>query len=1041
MMRFYVKLAHESSSPQPPLPAPPRQAAVARYGAAAAGVVAATMLAVWIGPRAGGLPAIALFAIPILWTTWTHGSGPGVFAAAASVVAARFVASRQSDAGPAAIAVIAAFWTMIVILATAARRGRRVEEQHAYLAAVVASSDDAIVTKDLNGVIRSWNAGAERLFGYTAAEAVGRAITMLMTPDRYPEETDILARIARGEHVEHFETVGRAKDGRRLDISVTLSPVRGPSGSIIGASKIARDIGERRRAEEARARLAAIVESSDDAIISKDLNGIIQSANGGAERVFGYSAAELVGRPVTVLIPEERQAEETDILGRLRRGERVEHFETVRVRRDGRRIDVSLTVSPVRDSSGAIIGASKIARDITDNKRAAEALATHREWLRVTLSSIGDAVIAADPTGQITFLNPVAEGLTGWSSQEAVGQPLSLVFRIINEKTREPAENVADKVIRSGHVVGLANHTVLIARDGTEIPIADSAAPILAENGSIQGVVLVFHDVTEARRAEEALAEQKEWLETTLESIGDAVIATDPRGNVVFMNPIAEHLTGRRAAEALGLPCDDVFRIANESTRLPAVNPVSRVLAEGAVVGLANHTVLISADGTERPIDDSGAPIRNRDGRIVGVVLVFRDVSERRRVAIERERLLDMERAARAAAEHANRVKDDFVAMVSHELRTPLNAILGWTHILAGRPDDAASVRRGLQVIERNTQIQVQLISDLLDISRIVSGKLRLDIENLDLRRVVNDAVQSLQPVAEAKRLTLLNEVAADAIDVTGDPARLQQCVWNLLSNAIKFTPAGGRIVVAVRRASSHAELSVTDSGVGIQPEILPYIFDRFQQGEAATTRRFGGLGLGLTIVKQIVELHGGNIRAESAGEGKGARFTVSLPMNGATARPNLRSHIGPSGAGDGADSTRLDRLRVLLVEDDNDTREVVEMTLRERGAEVVCAGSVDEALTIFRAGPPDVLVSDIGLPGADGYDLIRQVRQMAPARGGSIPAIALTAFVRSSDRTRALLAGFQMHVGKPIEPAELVMSIAALTRLAGGRPPESLPT
>jgi PAS domain S-box-containing protein len=520
----------------------------------ALGLTALAVLA--LNKIVGGAATPALFAIPVVWAAWTFGLGPGLAAAAGSCVLAWWLSWDAMALDPATLGVVAAVCLVLAVLAATARRGRRAEEEHAYLAAVVGSTDDAIVTKDLNGVIRSWNAGAERLFGYTASEIIGRPITTLMTPDRYPEETDILARISRGERVEHFETVRRAKDGRAVNISVTISPVRGPSGAIIGASKIARDIRERQRADEARARLAAIVESSDDGIISKNLDGVIQSVNAGAQRIFGYRADELVGQPVTILIPQERQSEETEILARLRRGERIDHFETVRLAKGGRLVDVSLTISPIRDAHGRIIGASKVARDITESKRAAKALATYQEWLRVTLSSIGDAVIASDAAGNVTFMNAVAERLTGWTTAEAIGQPLATVFQIVDEKTRQPAENVAEKVIRSGHTMGLANHTLLVGRDGTETPIADSAAPIQTDDGAILGVVLVFHDVTEARRAEAALAEQREWLETTLQSIGDAVIATDARGNVVFMNPVAEHLTGWRMADAQGRACD-----------------------------------------------------------------------------------------------------------------------------------------------------------------------------------------------------------------------------------------------------------------------------------------------------------------------------------------------------------------------------------------------------------------------------------------------------------------------------------------------------
>jgi len=783
--------------------------------------------------------------------------------------------------------------------------------------------------------------------------------------------------------------------------------------------------------------LAAIVESSDDAIIAKNLNGIIQACNAAAERLFGYQPGELIGRSVRVLIPPDRQREEDDILARIRQGHRIDHFETVRKTKDGRPIDISLTVSPVRDASGAIIGVSKTARDITERKHAAAALAAQQEWFRVTLGSIGDGIIASDPDGHVTYMNGVAETLTGWTNDAAKGTPLVDVFHIVNETTRQPVANPAGLVIRSGHVVGLANHTVLISRDGTERPITDSAAPIRDDHGRILGVVLVFRDFTEQRRAEEAIAEQREWLETTLESIGDAVIATDVRGRVVFMNPVAENLTGWRIDSARDRPCTEVFNIVHETTRRLVENPVTRVLQDGVIVGLANHTILIAADGSERPIDDSGAPIRNRDGRVVGVVLVFRDVSERRRLetereaaAGERERLLVAERTARAEAERANRLKDDFVAMVSHELRTPLNAILGWTDMMLRKQNDQATVARGLDIVARNTRLQTQLISDLLDISRIVSGKLRLDLQGVELASVIDAAVETVQHAADQKGVVIDRRLDTSIGPMAGDPARLQQIVWNLLSNALKFTPKGGRVRIVLRRTGSQAEIIVEDNGAGIRPDFLPYVFDRFQTADASRTRRFGGLGLGLSIVRSLVEFHGGTVKAASAGEGSGATFTIVLPM---AAPPELRAEAFAARDANIEDIS-LANIRVLVVEDEPDAAEFVTNLLALHGADVVTAASAREALEAVVHARPDILISDIGLPEMDGYQLMEQIRKMNVTDGGGIPAVALTAFARSEDRTRALRAGYQTHLAKPVESTELVATVASFAELVNAR-------
>jgi PAS domain S-box-containing protein len=791
-----------------------------------------------------------------------------------------------------------------------------------------------------------------------------------------------------------------------------------------------RDITDRKRGEHAQAYLAAIIDSADDAIISKDLNGVIQWCNASAERVFGFTAAELVGKPVRILIPPDRQAEEDDILAKLARGERIEHFETVRLRKNGQPINVSLTVSPVRDANGVVIGASKVVRDITVQKRAAAELAAQQAWFRVTLGSIGDAVIASDPQGRVTFINGTASELTGWSEAEAVGRPLDEVFHILDEKTRQPVVNPASLVMNLGHVVGLANHTVLIGKDGRERPIADSAAPIRDADDRMLGVVLVFRDVSEDRRVEETLAEQREWLETTLKSIGDAVIATDVHGRIVFMNPVAEYLTGWSAEVARGQPFGRVFHILDEHHRQPVEDPLSRVLAEGGLVGFGHYTFLVSSDGAERTIDQSGAPIRNTEGRITGVVIVFRDVSERRRLdlerhsaAAERERLLDAERAARAEAERASRIKDEFMAMVSHELRTPLNAILGWTQLMMRGKHDPATLERGLDIVARNTRVQAQLIADLLDVSRIVSGKLQLDMQAVDLHAVATDAVETIRQEAETKQIAIFCDLDDRIGPVAGDPARLQQVVWNLLSNAVKFTPIGGRIEVALRDHGGNAQLSVSDNGAGIRPEVLPHVFDRFHQADSSITRRFGGLGLGLSIVKHLVDLHGGSVSADSAGEGRGASFTVSLPAS----PPGVGMTVPPPAGDDLVElPVSLRSLRVLVVDDEPDTRAFLQKLLEGQGAVVTVAASAEEALRAIREAPPQVLISDIGLPDVDGYDLIRMIREDHSDGQRTLPAIALTAYARAEDRARALRAGYQAHLAKPVEANTLLTTIGS---------------
>ena len=523
--------------------------------------------------------------------------------------------------------------------------------------------------------------------------------------------------------------------------------------------------------------LAALIESADDAIISKTLEGIITSWNKGAERIFGYTAEEVIGKSVTILIPKDHEDEEPAILARLRAGHRIEHYETVRVRKDGRHINISLTVSPIKGPNGEIVGASKIARDIT------------------------------------------------------------------------------------------------------------------------------------------------------------------------------EQLQARKALD---------------------------------------------------------------------------EASERLKLA------LDEAKKARAEAEQSSRLKEEFLATISHELRTPLSAILGWARILRLGQLSPENSGKALDTIERNARAQAQLVDDLLDVSRIITGKLRMDVRPSDPSSFIDAAVEAVRPAADAKGVRIQKVVDTGLVSIPGDPVRLQQVVWNLLSNAIKFTPRGGHVQIRSERVNSHLEIVVSDTGQGISADFLPHVFDRFRQADQKTSRHHGGMGLGLAIVRHLVEMHGGTVSANSDGDGKGATFTVSLPIapiyqvdpSAGRVHPAARDLLPTNDATD-----RLDGLKILVVDDEADTRELLKEGLEFCGATVSVAGSAAEAVEAVMAKTPDILISDIGMPGVDGYDLIRQIRRLPAANGGKVPAIALTAYTRTEDRLQALRAGYDMHVPKPVELAELVAVAATVVR------------
>ena len=517
------------------------------------------------------------------------------------------------------------------------------------------------------------------------------------------------------------------------------------------------------------------------------------------------------------------------------------------------------------------------------------------------------------------------------------------------------------------------------------------------------------------------------------------IVTTDSDLSIVGWNHWMEEHTGKRAADIVGKNLLELFPELIER-RLDR-NYKWALEGQVRVLSQALHGYLIgmpAVSGEHGPAQMQQAvrisPL-TQDDRIIGTLTVIDDVTERvaREAELQaqledRSRLLANEKLARNEAERANRLKDEFLATISHELRNPLNAIMGWAHMMRLGKLTQANTERAVETIYRNAKSQSQLVSDLLDVSRIISGKLRLDVRTVDLIAIVNAAIDSIRPAADAKNIRLLTTLDLAASQISGDADRLQQIVWNLLTNAVKFTPKGGKIQVKVQHIASHVEIVVTDSGVGISKEFLPYVFDRFRQADASTTRIHGGLGLGLSIVHQLVDLHGGAVSVESEGEGKGATFTITLPF--VVTDQNEAEAVHPAQSDEvisfeGLPS--LEGLTVLVVDDEADTRELIREVLKECGSEVIMSRSAAEALVALEEYRPDILISDLGMPDEDGYALIAKIRELPPERGGQIPAAALTAYARAEDRMRVLRSGFQFHLPKPVDSAELVTVVASL--------------
>jgi PAS domain S-box-containing protein len=544
----------------------------------------------------------------------------------------------------------------------------------------------------------------------------------------------------------------------------------------------------------------------------------------------------------------------------------------------------------------------------------------------------------------------------------------------------------------------------------------------------ILGAALVLHDVTERRRSEDALRESEERFRLVARAAHDAVRDWDVRDNTIWWSDALATLFGYAASDVE--PTFDWWIARIHENDQPEVLQS----ASGVSTGTSDHWTseyrFRRADGSYAVVQDRGFVLRDEAGRPLRVIGAMSDVTAERNRAAERRALLERERAARAEAERVSHIKDEFLATLSHELRTPLNAMLGWCELLLTGRLDAAQSSRAIEIIRRNAQAQARLIGDLLDMSRIITGRMHLEVATTDLGAILAAAIETVRPAAEARQVRLVDQLEP-GVRVNGDPARLQQVAWNLLSNAVKFTPEGGQVTVTAKRAASIAHVTVTDTGLGIQPSMVEEIFDRFRQLDVSPGRRHGGLGLGLAIVRHLVELHGGTVAARSGGEDQGATFTVSLPL----AADVPEEEAGSEQAGGPHPAPSLRNLRVLVVEDEPDSREWLAHVLEDHEARVFTAESVEDALEQFEVVRPDVLVSDIAMPDHDGYDLIRAIRARPAERGGLVAAIALTAFGRAEDRQRSIQHGFHVHLTKPVKPWDLATTVA---RLAGEARPFS---
>jgi PAS domain S-box-containing protein len=624
-----------------------------------------------------------------------------------------------------------------------------------------------------------------------------------------------------------------------------------------------------------------------------------------------------------------------------------------------------------------------------------------------------------DPPGpEIVYVNPAFTKMTGYALEEVIGKTPHILQGPKTDRSVlvQLCKDCAEGKVFHGEMVNYR-------KDGSEFHLEWTAEPVRDELGEVTHIAAAQLDVTGRWRVEDELREREEELRSLfdLSAIGMAKVSAE--GRYLRVN--------RKYCQMLGYSEQEMLRLTLYDVTHPDDREVSHVKMNSSFNGLPEEYSIekryVRKDGAIIWALVNWTIVRDAEGHPLLSVANIQDITARKQAEAEREELLLRERAARETAEAATRSKDEFLAVVSHELRSPLNAILGYAALLRYGSLDAREVKQAVDVIERSGKAQALLIDDLLDTARIITGKLRLAVGPVNLVSVIEDSVQTIHPAAEAKGVSLQADLPPEIGQISGDPVRLQQVVWNLLSNAVKFTPQGGSVEARLERVDPHIRITVSDTGKGISPDFMPYVFDRFHQSDASSSRRHGGLGLGLALVKHLVELHGGTIEATSAGDGQGATFKVTLPV---------RAVATPIGEAEGApvavkSSGELAGVCALVVDDEKDARELLKSALKHYGADVIAVSSAAEAYNLITATPtqdrPDVMVADIGMPDEDGYSLISRLREWELARGAYIPAVALTAYGRAEDRMRALKAGFQMHVAKPVDPDELVIVITSL--------------
>ena len=888
------------------------------------------------------------------------------------------------------------------------------QEQDVFLKCLLEANVDGIIAFDREFRYTLWNRAMEEFSGVKRTDVLGKCAFELFPSLKETGEDKFYRQALTGNTiVAETRPYDIPESGRSGFFDGYYSPRHDENGQIIGGVAIIRDVTDRKRAEatalEAH-RLKFHVENTPLAVIEWDHEFRVLRWSPAAQRLFGWSGDEVLGKRFSDW--DFVVADDVDAVNQVgsRQSRGTEYYGISRNRnytKLGSVVNCEWYNSALYDDSGKLVSVLSLVLDVTLATRIEEALRKSEAQYRLLFEANPQAMWVYDvETRRFLAVNNAAIQRYGYSRNEF----LSMTIHDI--RPPEEAQRLSEYLSHTNPAFNQAGEWLHKKKDGTVISVEITSNRLDFEGR--RAVIVLANDITERKRAEKALRESEDRYRDLVDNSHELICTHDLDGRVISVNPWAARMLGYPENAIVGMNIrdgllpeyrDEFDQYLHKVKTEGSARGVMKVRTSTGEIRLWEYYNTLRTQGVERPI------VRG----------MAHDATERREA-------LRREKEARLEAEEANRVKDEFLSTLSHELRTPLTAIMGWSNLLLHGEIELSKQQQAIETIARNANSQCQLIDDLLEVSRIITGKIRLDFETNELPPIITAAAESIRPTAEAKGVRLKLTFEQNVGVVFGDRERLQQVVWNLLSNAVKFTPGGGEVSVNLHRINTHVEIAVVDSGVGINPHFLPHVFDRFRQADGSTTRTHGGLGLGLAIVRHLVELHGGVVTADSEGDEKGSTFTVRLPlMIPVAAQLPLEPEQSANGTTSSPMAVSLNNLRVLIVDDELDARELVSAMLSRCGADMKSATSASEALEIIESWKPDVLIADIGMPIEDGYGLIKRLRALPKERGGHTPALALTAYARTEDRIRALSEGYQVHLSKPVDRAVLAAVVARL--------------